>query len=178
MPADGHRRVEPALQGFGAVKEKHPARARRRIGMIAKQDLGAGGDVFEAHLPLAADQLLRHAAHVACGLIRETGEGCPFGLRLDDSAQASADEQRIIDRAGGCRELPNCYSEARAKVHLLARLHQPAGLRQLAVDRRPCAIFGMENVLPRGPCTGVGCLLPLFAHQNRTISAISVAPIG
>ena len=78
--------------------------------MIAKQDLGAGGDIFEADLPLAADQVLGDAAHVARGLVREPRQGRAFRFRFDDSAQASADEQRIINRAGGCRELPNGYA--------------------------------------------------------------------
>ena len=102
--------------------------------MIAKQDLGAGGDIFEAELSLAPDEVLGHAAQIARGLVREAGEGRPFRLRLDDSAQAPTDEQRIIHRAGSCRELSNGYAERPAKVNLLARLHQPAGLRQLAVD--------------------------------------------
>ena len=117
--------------------------------MVAKQDLGAGGDIFEADLPLAADQMLGHAAHIARGLVREAREGRAFRLRLDDAAQCSADEQGIVDRAGGRRELAHGDAEPGAAVHLLARLHQPAGLGQLAVDRHSRAVFGMKNVLPR-----------------------------
>jgi hypothetical protein len=67
--ADGHRVGEPPPQGLGAMKEKHPTRSRRRVGMIAKQDLGPRGYIFEPDLPLAADQLVRHAPHVARGLV-------------------------------------------------------------------------------------------------------------
>jgi hypothetical protein len=93
--------------------------------------------------------VLGHAAHIARGLVREAREGCTFRLRLDDAAQGSADEQRIIDRPGGRAELAHGDAEPRAAVHLLARLHQPAGLGQLAVNRHPRAVFGMKNVLPR-----------------------------
>src|SRR5271165_3161464 len=99
MPADRYRGVEPAPQGLGAMKEEQAARARRRVGVIAKQDLAAGGDIFEADLPLAPDQMLGHAAHVARRLVREARKGHAFRLRLDDTAQGSTNEERIVDRA-------------------------------------------------------------------------------
>jgi hypothetical protein len=81
------------------MKEEYAARPRRRVGMVAKQDFGAGGDIFEANLPLAPHQMLRHAAHVARGLVREAREGRAFGLRLDDAAKCPTDKQGIIDWA-------------------------------------------------------------------------------
>ncbi len=70
---------------------------------------------------------------------------------LKHAAQRAINEQRVVDWADAGRKLPYSHSEARAKVHLVARLNQPAGLAQLAVDRHSRAIFGMENVLPRRP---------------------------
>ena len=69
--------------------------------MVAEQDLGAGRDILEADLPLAADEMLGHAAHIARGLVREAGEGRALRFCLDDAAQRAADEQSIIDRTGG-----------------------------------------------------------------------------
>ena len=150
QPLAHRRRVgEPAPQCLGAVKEEHAARSRRRVGMVAKQDLGAGGDVFEADLPLAPDEMLGDAAHVARRLVREARKGRAFGLCLDDAAQSPADEQGIVNRARSRRELAHSDAEPGATVHPLARLYQPTSLNQLTVDRHPCPVFGMENVLPR-----------------------------
>jgi hypothetical protein len=158
MPANRHRLGAPAPQRFGAMKEKHSARPRCRIRVIAKQDLTAGRDIFEAHLPLTANQVLGHASHVARGLIRKARKGCAFRFRLDHPAQSTADEERIIDRTGGGGELAHSDTEARAEVHVLARLHEPTGVGQLAVDRHPCAVFGVENVLPHdGVCKTGTC---------------------
>jgi len=57
--------------------------------MVAEQNLGAGGDIFEADLPLAPDEMLGHAAQIARGLVREAGERRAFRLRLDDPAQGA-----------------------------------------------------------------------------------------
>jgi hypothetical protein len=149
MPAGCHRVGEPAPQRVGTVKEEHAARPRRRVGMIAKQDLGAGRDIFKADLPAAADEMPGDAAHVARGLVREPGEGRAFRFRFDDSAQGSADKKGVVDRARSRRELAQSDTDPGAAIHLLARLHQPAGLGQLAVDRRARAVLGMKNVLPR-----------------------------
>jgi hypothetical protein len=46
-------------QRLGAMKEEHAARPQRPVGMVAEQDLGAGGDIFEADLALAPDEMLR-----------------------------------------------------------------------------------------------------------------------
>jgi len=69
-------------------------------------------------------------------------------------------------------------TEPRAEVHLLARLDHPAGFGQLAVDRRPRAVFGMKNVLPRhsAPPSCVSCLCA--RNQAVTISALPVPAIG
>src|SRR5262245_33186475 len=111
--------------------------------MVAKQDLGAGGDILETELPLAADDMTRHAAQIARGLVREAGECRAFRLRLEHAAQRSADKQRIIDRPRRGRELAYGDTEPGAAVHLLARLHQPAGLGQLAVNRYPRPVLRM-----------------------------------
>jgi hypothetical protein len=60
--------------------------------MVAEQNLGAGGDIFEADLPLAPDEMLGHPAYVTGRLIREAGESRTFRLRLDDTAQGTAHE--------------------------------------------------------------------------------------
>jgi hypothetical protein len=73
----------------------------------------------------------------------------PSGFALDDAAQGSADKEGIVDRAGSRRELAHGDTKPGAAVHLFARLHQQAGLGQLAVNRHPRAVFGMKNVLPR-----------------------------
>ena len=93
--------------------------------------------------------MLGHAAHIARGLVGETGEGRAFRLRLDDAAKRPPDEERIVDRTGGGREFAHRHAEPGAEVHMLARLHQPTGLGQLAVDRHSRTIFGVKNVLPR-----------------------------
>jgi hypothetical protein len=147
--ADCHRLGKPAPQRLGAVKVEHAARPWRRVGMVAKQDLGAGGDVLEADLAFAPDEMLRYAAHIARGVVRETREGRAFWFRLDNAAQGSADKQRIVDRAGSGRELAHRDAEPGAAVHLFARLHEPAGPRQLLVYGFPRAVFWMKNVLPR-----------------------------
>jgi len=131
------------------MKEEHTTRSRRRVGMVAKQHLGTGRDIFESNLPFVAYQVLGHASHITRGLVREAREGRSFRLRLDDTAQGPADEQGIVDRTGGRRELAHGDAEPCAAVHLLARLYQPAGPGQLAVDPRPRAVFGMENRQPR-----------------------------
>ncbi len=115
--------------------------------MIAKEDFRAGRDIFEADP--APDEVLGHAAHITLSLVRKTGEGRAFGLCLDDTAQRAADEEGIVDRAGGRRKLAHSDAETRAAVYLPARLHEPTSLGQLSVNRHPCAIFGMKNVLPR-----------------------------
>ncbi len=97
--ADRHRGFEPSSQRLGAMEEEHAARARRRVGMIAKQDLGAGGDILEANLAFSTDQVLRRAPHIARGLVR-----------VDHAAQRAADEQGIIDRAGVHGELANGHT--------------------------------------------------------------------
>jgi hypothetical protein len=89
--------------------------------------------------------VLGHASHVARGLVRKARKGRAFRFRLDDPAQSTADEERIINRAGGGGELAHSDTEVRAEVHVLARLHDPAGLGQLAVDRHPSAVFGVKN---------------------------------
>lgn len=152
---------------FRGGERKIPGASAAPDGMIAKQDLCAGADVFEADLALVADQPMRDATHIPRGLVRETGEGRPRAIRFDDSAQAPVDEQRIIDRAGGCRKFPNGYAETRAKVHLVAH---PASASWLSIVHS-CAIFGVENVLPRGPGTDVR-RVPLFTQPPRTISAM------
>jgi hypothetical protein len=79
---DGHRLGEPAPEGLGMVKEEDTAQPRHRVGMIAKQDLGARGDIFEAELALAPDETLGHGAQIARSLVREAGEGRAFEASL------------------------------------------------------------------------------------------------
>jgi hypothetical protein len=88
------------------------------------------------------------------------------------------DEQRVIDRAAGRGELADRHAEARAKVRLPARLHQPAGLGQLIVDCHPRAVFGMENRLPRDRAPTCWLSRLRCMNQIRTILPISVAAIG
>src|SRR5262249_43621641 len=118
-----------------------------------------------------------HASHVARGLVGEAGEGGAFGFRLDDTAQGATVEERIVDRAGGRRELPHGYAQRRAAVQFLTRLHQPAGLGQLPVDRYSRAVLGMENVLPRIEQLRVTSAVSSM-NKNRTISPIPVAASG
>jgi hypothetical protein len=106
------------------------------------------GDIFETDLPITPDRVPRYARHIARGLVGEARQGCAFRLCLNDAAQGSANEKGIVDRARGRRELAHGHTESRAEVHLFARLHQSAGLDQLAVDRHSRAIFEMENRLP------------------------------
>jgi hypothetical protein len=82
------------------VKGEHAARGRRRIGVVAKQDLGRRGDIFEADLPLFLHQVAGYAVHVTLGLLGEAGERGPLGLGFDDSAEPAIDEKRIVDRTG------------------------------------------------------------------------------
>jgi hypothetical protein len=79
-PADRYWLGEPAPQCLRAVKEEHAARPRRRVGMVAKQDLGAGGDIFEAELALAPHEMFGHAAHIPRSLIGETERVVPSGF--------------------------------------------------------------------------------------------------
>src|SRR5262249_41015145 len=113
------------------------------------QDLGARRDIFEAELALTPDEMLGHAAQIARRLVRKARERRALGLRLDYAAEDAADEQGIVDRAGCGREFAHRNAEAGAAVHLLAGLDEPAGLLQLFVDGRPCAVFGVENAYPR-----------------------------
>jgi hypothetical protein len=73
--------------------------------MIAEQGFGARRDIFEAYLPLAADQMIGNAPHVTGRLLGKAGQRRALGLRFDDAAQYAVDEQRIIDGARGCSEL-------------------------------------------------------------------------
>jgi len=113
--------------------------------MVAKNDLGAGGDILEAYLTLTANEMLGHAAHIARGLFREPRKGRALGLRLDDAAQRAVDEQGIVDRARRRGELAHRDARPSAKVHPVARLHQPAGLCELGVNRLSGAVLGMKN---------------------------------
>ena len=106
-------------------------------------------EVTKAQLTRAPDKMLGHAAHIARGLVRKAREGRAFRFRLDDAAQGATDKQGIVDGPGGGRELAHGDAEPGAPVHLFARLYEPTGLGQLAVNRHPCAVFGMKNVLPR-----------------------------
>jgi hypothetical protein len=72
----------------------------------------------------------------------------PSKLRFDNATQGASDKKRIIDPAGSGRELAHGDAKICATVHLFARLHQPVGLGQLAIDHYPSAVFGMENALP------------------------------
>ena len=106
-------------------------------------------DILEADLPLMPGPDARARRPYSARPGPKPDRSRAFRLRLDDATERSPDEESIVDRAGIRREFAHRHAEPRADVHLFARLHQPAGLGQLAVDRRPRAVFGMKNVLPR-----------------------------
>ena len=138
--------------------------------MIAKQDLGPGSDIFEADLAFVADEVLGHAAHISFRLIRETRQSRPVRLRLNNAAQRAIDEEGVIDRADAGCELAHSDAEPRAEVHLLARLHEPAGLGQLLVDGRPRAVFGVKN------CCHVMVRDPLYRRLFKFTAQIRIIP--
>ena len=45
-------------------KEMDPVSLRRRVGMVAEQDLCPGGEILETDLPFASDKMSGHAAHI------------------------------------------------------------------------------------------------------------------
>lgn len=65
--------LQPSRERRRTMEGENPTRDRRRVGMVAKQDLGRRGDVFKADLPGFPDQILGRAGHVALCLHGEAG---------------------------------------------------------------------------------------------------------
>lgn len=130
--------ASPAVEGEDAPRD------RRRIGVVAKQDFGRRGDVFEPDLPIFMDQVIRRARHVAPSLVGEVGEGGALGLGFDDAAHAPVDEERVI---GGGRT----RSGTLAPPRLARRRHSSLSggsarsSRRPPINRRAGDVLGVEG---------------------------------
>jgi hypothetical protein len=71
------------------MEEEDTPCARRRIGVVAKQEFAARRDECESGLPFGS------------GLIGEAGRRSAGSLNRNHAAQRAADEERIVERPGG-----------------------------------------------------------------------------
>ncbi|MEX0841035.1 MAG: hypothetical protein WD039_01945, partial [Xanthobacteraceae bacterium] len=81
------------------MKREYAARARLGIGVVAEQNLGIGGDVFETALFWVDAEPLGRFADVTRGLVRVAAERGPGRLGLDDAAKFLVDEQGVVGRS-------------------------------------------------------------------------------
>jgi len=85
------------------------------FGMVAEQDFPRRGDIFEADLAFLAQQIGRGARDIAFRLLAESRQSDAFSLCLDDAAQPSIDEERVVDRSGISLELAHGDAPARRR---------------------------------------------------------------
>ena len=119
-----------------------------RVGLVAEQNLVPGSDRFEADRSSRGPGA-RAAPHITLCLRLVAREGLAFLLRLDHTAQSTADEQRIIHRAGGGGKLAHGDTGARAEVHSLAPRQRASRPWPTARRWSPARGLRGEKLLPR-----------------------------
>ena len=90
------------------------------------------------------------SASVFDGLVREPREGHARRLRLDDAAEAPADEERVVDGTGRRLEFADRNTQASAEIHVRTGLDHPAAQGEPPVDRRPRHILRVKRGLVHG----------------------------
>ena len=112
------RLANPSCERFGSVERKDPTGRRIGIGMIAKQHFDARGDVFETHLTVRANQMVRHVLDIASCLIGKPRQCHTIGFGLDHATELSLHKESVIDRTGRRLEFADCDTTTYAEVHL------------------------------------------------------------
>lgn len=84
------------------MKADDDTRGRVRVGMVAEEGFAARCQKFKPHLLFLVHEVPRQVGDVARGLVGIAQEGDAHRLRLYQSAEAPADEQRVVDGTG-CR---------------------------------------------------------------------------
>ncbi len=142
----GLPRPYPFHQCFGPVEREHPAAAGVGIAVIGEIRLDAGGYIAERQwiAPGQRAQRGRQALAILHHLRLHAAQRRPGGLGFHDPDRPSLGEEHVIHLAGGQRKLAHRHARGRRAVHLLARLHLPAGRFEHPVDGLSGFIFGRE----------------------------------
>jgi len=86
----------------------------------------------------------REAAGVPVALRLHAAQRVPHLLRLEDADGLAIDEEEVVCRTGGERELADSYPAARGEVRLVSILDRPAGIAKPGVDIDAGALLGIE----------------------------------